>query len=203
MYLQQSSIYAESQLIGLQSLIISHDSRFDITPTARVNSPAAGSMLLNRITILNGGIFYQRSNQPASLAVNLTEELTISAGALMDVTQIDLRAHNIFIDISGVLRARGRGYASGKGSSPGIRASHSASGAGHGGAGGQGWNQSIVGRAYGSFERPMQFGSGGGQGYQDLVRSIAFYVCHFVLIAVQIWSWFTHFPFIADILQCT
>lgn len=106
---------------------------------------------------------------PAKLTVNLTAELTILAGASMEVSQVHLRAHNIFIDISGVLTARGRGFPSLKGEQPGHQSTTAPSGAGHGGAGGQTAVQAIVGKAYGSFEMPVAFGSGGGQGYQNLV----------------------------------
>ena len=126
-------------------------------------------MLLNSITILNGGTVYQRTAEPAKLTVNLTGEFIINAGASMDVSQVHLQAHNIFIDIGGVVTARGRGFASMKGTEPG-RQSGSASGAGHGGAGGRSSSQPLVGKAYGSFDMPLDFGSGGGQGYQDLVR---------------------------------
>lgn len=174
MYLQKSSIYAESELTGLANLIISQSSRFDVTQDAHVNSPTKATILLDRITILNGGTFYQRTAEPAKLTVQLTGEITINAGAAMDVSQVHLQAHNIFIDIAGVLTARGRGYASMKGDEPG-RQSGIASGAGHGGAGGRSSSQALVGKAYGSFEMPLHFGSGGGQGYQDLVRLIVFF----------------------------
>ena len=170
MYLQKSSVYAESELAGISNLIISLGSRFDITPEAHVNTPIKGAISLNRISILNGGTFYQRSAVPAKLTVNLTTELTINAGASMEVSQVHLRAHNIFIDIAGVFTARGRGFSSMKGEQPGHQSSTAPSGAGHGGAGGQTSTQAIVGKAYGSFEMPMELGSGGGQGYQDLVR---------------------------------
>ena len=169
-FLQKSSIYAESELVGISNVIIAHSSRFDVTQDAHVNSPTKAIVLLNRITILTGGTFYQRTSEPAKLTVNLTAELTILAGALMDVSQVHLRAHNIFIDIAGVLTARGRGFTSMKGEQPGQQSATSPSGAGHGGAGGQTPNQAIVGKAYGSFEVPLAFGSGGGQGYQNLVR---------------------------------
>ena len=169
-FLQKSSIYAESELVGISNLIIAHSSRFDVTQDAHVNTPTKAVVLLNRITILTGGTFYQRTSEPAKLTVNLTAELTILAGALMDVSQVHLRAHNIFIDIAGVLTARGRGFTSMKGEQPGKQSATSPSGAGHGGAGGQTSNQVIVGKAYGSFEMPLAFGSGGGQGYQNLVR---------------------------------
>lgn len=126
-------------------------------------------MLLDRITILNGGTFYQRTAEPAKITVNLTGEIIINAGASMDVSQVHLQAHNIFIDIAGVFTARGRGFASMKGTEPGVK-SGIASGAGHGGAGGRSSSQPLVGKAYGSFDMPLDFGSGGGQGYQDLVR---------------------------------
>lgn len=87
----------------------------------------------------------------------------------MDVSQVHLQAHNIFIDIGGVLMARGRGFASMSGLGAG-RQSANASGAGHGGAGGSSSSQPLVGKAYGSFDMPLNFGSGGGRGYQDLVR---------------------------------
>ena len=169
MYLQKSSIYAESELVGLSNLIISQDSRFDVTQDAQVNSPSKATVLLDRITILNGGKFYQRTAEPAKLTVNLTGEIIINAGASMDVSQVSLQAHNIFIDIGGVLTARGRGFASMGGLAAG-RQSTIASGAGHGGAGGRSSSQPLVGKAYGSFDMPLNFGSGGGQGYQDLVR---------------------------------
>ena len=169
-YLQKSSIYAESELVGISNLIISLDSRFDVTPDAHVNYPTKGAISLNRITILNGGTFYQRSVVPAKLKVNLTKDLIINAGASMEVSQVHLRAHNIFIDIGGVFTARGRGFSSMKGEQPGHQSSTTPSGAGHGGAGGQTSRQAIVGKAYGSFEMPLEFGSGGGQGYRNLVR---------------------------------
>lgn len=172
MYLQKSSIYAESELEGLANLVISQGSRFDVTQGAHVNSPLKATILLDRITILNGGTFYQRTAEPAKLTINLTGEIIINAGASMDVSQVHLQAHNIFIDISGILSARGRGYASMKGDEPGRQSGVSASGAGHGGAGGSSSSQALMGKAYGSFQIPLQFGSGGGQGYQDLVRVV-------------------------------
>lgn len=172
-YLQKTSIFAESELVGISNLIIAHSSRFDVTQDAHVNSLTKAVVLLNRITILTGGTFYQRTSEPAKLTVNLTNELTILAGALMDVSQIHLRAHNIFIDIDGVLTARGRGLTSSrKGDGQGHPSARAASGAGHGGAGGQTSQQPTVGKAYGSFEIPLAIGSGGGQGYQDLVRVV-------------------------------
>ncbi len=169
-YLQKSSIYAESELAGLANLVISQDSRFDVTQDAHVNSPSKATVLLDRITILNGGMFYQRTAEPAKLTVNLTGEMIINAGASMDVSQVHLQAHNIFLDIGGVFTARGRGFPwikdrTGAGVKSGI-----ASGAGHGGAGGRSSSQPLVGVAYGSFDMPLDFGSGGGEGYQDLVR---------------------------------
>ena len=132
-------------------------------------------MLMDRITLLTGGTFYQRTAEPAKLTVNLTGEVIINAGASMDVSQVHLQAHNIFIDIAGVLTARGRGFVSKRGKGPGVQ-SGSATGAGHGGAGGRSSGQPLVGKAYGSFEMPLYFGSGGGQGYQDLVRlTVAFF----------------------------
>lgn len=168
-YLQKSSIYAESELFGIANLIISHDSRFDVTQDAQVNSPSKATVLLDRITILNGGKFYQRTTEPAKLTVNLTGEIIINAGASMDVGQVHLQAHNIFIDIGGVLTARGRGFASMSGLGAGSQ-SAIASGAGHGGAGGRSSSQPLVGKAYGSFDLPLSIGSGGGRGHQDLVR---------------------------------
>lgn len=168
-YLQKSSIYAESELAGLANLVISQDSRFDVTQDAHVNSPSKATVLLDGVTILNGGMFYQRTAEPAKLTVNLTGEMIINAGASMDVSQVHLQAHNIFIDIGGVFTARGRGFASMKGTEPGEK-SAIASGAGHGGAGGRSSSQPLVGKAYDSFDMPLHFGSGGGQGYQDLVR---------------------------------
>ena len=168
-YLQKSSIYAESELFGIANLIISHDSRFEVTQDAQVNSPSKATVLLDRITILNGGKFYQRTTEPAKLTVNITGEIIINAGASMEVSQVHLQAHNIFIDIGGILTARGRGFASMGGLGAG-RQSAIASGAGHGGAGGRSSGQPLVGKAYGSFDLPVNTGSGGGRGYQDLVR---------------------------------
>lgn len=92
----------------------------------------------------------------------------------MDVSQVHLQAHNVFIDIGGVLTARGRGFASMGGLGAG-RESGIASGAGHGGAGGRSSSQPLVGKAYGSFDMPLNLGSGGGRGYQDLVRLSLFF----------------------------
>lgn len=114
---------------------------------------------------------------PAKLALNLTGELIINAGASMEVSKVHLQAHNIFIDIDGVLSASGRGYSSMKGDEPGRKSDVAASGAGHGGAGGSSTSQEYVGRAYGSFQIPLDFGSGGGQGYQDLVSYTDKLVC--------------------------
>lgn len=164
--------------MGLSNLIIAHSSRFDVTQDAHVNSPTKAVILMNRITILTGGTFYQRTSEPGKLTVNLTSELTILAGAVMDVSQVHLRAHNIFVDIGGALTAHGRGYSSMKGEQPGHQSTTAPTGAGHGGAGGQTSRQAIVGKAYGSFEMPLAFGSGGGQGYQNLVGKmlLLFYI---------------------------
>ena len=172
-YLQDSSIFAESELTGMRALYISYNSRFDFTPDARVNSPVAGAMDMDLITILNGGKLFQQTSSPAKLVMNLTRQLTINAGAVMDVSHLHLNAHNVFIDVSGVLTARSRGYLPGEGPEPGVPSSSSASGAGHGGAGGHGAGQPRVGQAYDSFDAPVDFGSGGGQGYQNLVSGIS------------------------------
>ena len=178
-------------MVGVFNLVVSLGSRFDVTPDAHVNSPTKGAIALNRITILNGGTFYQRTAEPAKLTVNLTAELTINAGASMDVSQVHMRAHNIFIDIGGVFTARGRGFPSMKGEQPGHQSSTAPTGAGHGGAGGQTVRQAIVGKAYGSFEMPLDFGSGGGQGYKDLVRmTVSFHVI-FVLFFFFIYKLIT------------
>ena len=169
-YLQKTAIYAESELVGISNLVIALGGRFDVTQDAHVNSPTKATAFLNSISILTGGIFYQRTSEPAKVTVNLINDMTILAGALMDVSQIYLRAHNILIHIAGILTARGRGFVSMKGEQPGHQSSTAASGAGHGGAGGQTSLQDIVGKSYGSFEMPLGFGSGGGQGYRDLVR---------------------------------
>lgn len=171
-YLQKTAIYAESELVGISNLILALGSRFDVTQDAHVNSPTKAFVSMNRISILTGGIFYQRTSKPARVGVNLTADLTILAGGLMNVSQTHLRAHNILIDIAGVFTARGRGFSSMKGEEPGHQSSTAASGAGHGGAGGQTSVQDRVGKAYDSFEMPLAFGSGGGQGYQDLVRCV-------------------------------
>ena len=189
-YLQKTAIYAESELFGVSNLVIARGGRFDLSQDGHVNSPSKATALLNSISILTGGIFYQRTSEPAKVTVNLTDDLRILAGALMDVSQIYLRAHNIVIDIAGMLTARGRGFVSMKGEQPGHQSSTAASGAGHGGAGGQSSLQDIVGKSYGSFEMPLGFGSGGGQGYQDLVRCMLASYKH--EMAYQISPWITN-----------
>ena len=171
-YLQKTAIYAESELVGISNLILGLGGRFDVTQDAHVNSPTKAFVSINRISILTGGIFYQRTSEPARVSVNLTADLTLLAGGLMNVSQAHVHAHNILIDIGGLFTARGRGFTSMKGEEPGHQSSTAPSGAGHGGAGGQTSVQSRVGRAYDSFEMPVALGSGGGQGYQDLVRSL-------------------------------
>ena len=87
----------------------------------------------------------------------------------MEVSELDVSAHNVFVDVSANLTARSRGHSPGQGPQPGVASASSASGAGHGGAGGRGRAQLRVGTAYGSFEAPRDSGSGGGRGYKDLV----------------------------------
>lgn len=87
----------------------------------------------------------------------------------MNGTILNITAGAVYVDVSAVLTASARGFTSGQGKEPGISSRTSASGAGHGGAGGRGSDQTRVGRAYGILDRPLNPGSGGGQGYKDLV----------------------------------
>lgn len=106
--------------------------------------------------------------------MNLTSELTILAGAVMDVSQVHLRAHNIFVDIGGALTAHGRGYSSMKGEQPGHQSS----------TGGLSPCSAVSSPSGGSRRlMPLAFGSGGGQGYQNLVGKmlLLFYIDVMVL----------------------
>jgi len=87
----------------------------------------------------------------------------------MNGTILNITAGSVYVDVSAELTASARGFTSGQGKEPGISSTTSASGAGHGGAGGRGGDQSRVGRAYGILDRPVSPGSGGGQGFQDMV----------------------------------
>jgi len=101
--------------------------------------------------------------------IYLEKELKINAGAVMNITMLNITASAVYVDVSAVVTANGRGYSSGQGQEPGIASTSSASGAGHGGAGGRGGTQLRVGRAYGILDKPVNPGSGGGQGYKDMV----------------------------------
>lgn len=105
-----------------------------------------------------------------SSRIYLKKELKINAGAIMSGTILNITASAVYVDVSAVLTASARGFISGQGREPGIASASSASGAGHGGAGGRGGSQLRVGRAYGILDRPVNPGSGGGQGYKDMVR---------------------------------
>lgn len=90
----------------------------------------------------------------------------------MNSTILNITASAVYVDVSAVLTAAARGFISGKGREPGIASTSSASGAGHAGAGGRGGTQLRVGRAYGILDRPINPGSGGGQGYKDMVSTM-------------------------------
>lgn len=169
-YLQESSIYCESFLRGIESVIISYGAKFDVTPTARANSDNLGSLMLKSLTILNGGVFHQSSPKPIPTILDMYGPLTITAGGVMNVSAAYIGASDVFIDGGAILTAGKRGYPCGEGKEPGKSSTTSASGAGHGGAGGRG-SQTVVGKAYGQFDKPLDPGSGGGQGYRNLVCS--------------------------------
>lgn len=170
-YLQESSIYTESISRGIQEVIISYEGRLDVTPEAHINSYNPGNMNFTSLTILNGGLFHQSSARPTELKVVLHESLTITSGGTMNISVLTLKVSNLYVDGGALLTAHERGFPSGEGLSPGKISSLSASGAGHGGAGGRG-KQSVVGMAYGDFDKPRDSGSGGGQGYKNLVEYI-------------------------------
>lgn len=168
-YLQRSSIYSESLSRGMEEVIISYDGKFDVTPMAHVNSQDKGSISLKSLTILNGGVFHQSISSPTELKLNLKGSLTITAGGTMSLGMLALDASDVYIDGGALLTSRQRGYQCGQGKEPGRSSALSGSGAGHGGAGGRG-SQTVVGKAYGEFDKPVDPGSGGGQGYRNLVR---------------------------------
>ena len=159
---------------GVQDLYISFNSRFDVTPSARVNTAEPGTIAINSVTILNGGTFHHTTPIPSQLSLNLTADLTINAGATANVSKLVFYGRNAYVDTGAVLTAHARGYGSEKGPRPGLSSSHSASGAGHGGAGGRGTSQPLVGKAYGSLDKPEDYGSGGGVGYMKLVSLLCF-----------------------------
>lgn len=154
---------------GIQELIISYGGQLDVTPEAHINSDHPGNMNFTSLTILNGGLFHQSSTQPNELKLYLQGSLTITAGGTMNVSVLGLDVSNVYVDGGALLTARERGFPSGEGVSPGKASPLSASGAGHGGAGGRG-KQTVVGVAYGDFDKPTDPGSGGGQGHRNLVR---------------------------------
>lgn len=145
-----------------------HDPEWRTDTTVCNNSNASHvnilvSALNYRIVSLirNNFFFYNR--------ISLTKELRINAFAVMNVSILNLTAGNVYIDVSAVLTAHARGFSSGLGREPGITSVSSASGAGHGGAGGRGGGQRRVGKAYGILDKPTDPGSGGGQGFKDMV----------------------------------
>ena len=101
----------------------------------------------------------------------------------MNVSKIVFHGKNVYVDTGAVFTAHARGYASGRGPKPGISSLHGASGAGHGGAGGSGESQPLVGEAYGTLDEPQEYGSGGGEGYMKLVRYL--FICLFMKIVYQ------------------
>ena len=153
---------------GIRDVIISYGAKFDVTPTARANSDNPGSLILKSLTILNGGVFHQSTTKPIPMILDIHGTLTITAGGVMSVSEVYLGASDVFIDGGAILSARGRGFLCGEGKEPGKSSPTSASGAGHGGAGGRG-SQTVVGKAYGDFDKPLDSGSGGGRGYRNLV----------------------------------
>lgn len=150
-------------------MIISYGGKFDVTPKAHINSHHPGTMTFTSLTILNGGVFHQSSLKPNELKLKLQGPLTITAGGTLNVTVLALEASDVYVDGGALLTARERGFPCGEGLSSGKASITSASGAGHGGAGGRG-SQRVVGMAYGDFDKPMDPGSGGGQGYRNLVQ---------------------------------
>lgn len=102
------------------------------------------------------------------MKIDLKGTLTITAGGTMSVSVVYFDAADVYIDGGATMTARGRGFPCGEGKEPGKSSTISASGAGHGGAGGRGI-QTVVGKAYGDFDKPLDPGSGGGKGYKNLV----------------------------------
>lgn len=168
-YLQKSSIFTESFSRGIEEVTISYDGKFEATSMARVNSPNPGTMAFTSLTILNGGYFHHAVSTPSQLNLNLQKSFTITAGGIMNVSVLHLDVSNVYIDGEALLTARERGFPCGMGKEPGRNSATSASGAGHGGAGGRGSDQPVVGKAYGSFDKPIDPGSGGGRGSKNLV----------------------------------
>ena len=164
-YIRQSLVYLESQLHGMQHLYIYENGRFEITASGSVTSAAPGNMILQSLTIMSGGYFMHKTGSLlASLQMNIAKDLQIHAGGVMNVCKLILRPGNFYLDSSGLLTARSRGYGSNLGDGAGVASSTGGTGAGHGGSGGSTVSQEQVGIGYGNLYLPLTYGSGGGSG---------------------------------------
>ena len=172
-HIRKSSIYLEAQLLGMNHLYIVESGRFEITPSGRVTSVAPGNVILKSLTIMSGGYFSHKTGLLiATLTMNIENDLKIHAGGVMNVCKLILQSGNFYLDSSGLLTARSRGYASGLGPGAGASSSTGGTGAGHGGSGGRTASQAQVGIGYGTLYLPINYGSGGGKGYNNLVSDL-------------------------------
>jgi hypothetical protein len=147
----------------------------------KANNQLSGQVLLD-----NGG--RAGTNTPLE-SLSAPFDLTLANGASATVSSSPLTLSNLIIRAGGLLSARqrlanlqvvvlgdatiqtngaisvnGAGYPAGGGSGSGVSSNNFGSGAGYGGPGGAS-STAPGGLAYGSAQQPVDFGSGGGQGY--------------------------------------
>ncbi|KAI8479533.1 hypothetical protein Bbelb_427230 [Branchiostoma belcheri] len=164
-YLQDTTLTLYGgKLLGVQTLNISLDGKLDIKATSKINTETPGTLVLNSITVLNGGVlsYLEGPEDEAGLMVQLDGSFTVRGGAEVAANKLYIKAVNISVDGEGKVDASGHGWPVSQGPGAGLGTSYG-SGASHGGGGGQGQNTAYSAPGYGNVLEPVDYGSGGSR----------------------------------------
>ena len=167
----QNSEYSFEGIVGnVADLQILHNGHVSIYGTSSINSDTAGLFKLKSIGVHNSGKLSQIVRTFETLRFDIEADMHVYAGAIVNMSSMVVNATDISVDVAGLVTASGRGFTNGLGPGHGYNSLNgNASGAGHGGTGGVGKGKDFAGRTYGSFLKPLDYGSGGGYGYKRQV----------------------------------
>jgi hypothetical protein len=116
------------------------------------------------LTIRGGAVAY-----PLNTYLTLSNLVINSSGSFTwgsPKTRLDVAVlRNATIDAGGFISADGQGYLTASGPGAGVSSNYTGSGAGYGGLGGAS-SAAAGGVTYGSAQQPVDYGSGGGRGWQ-------------------------------------
>ena len=170
-----TSLHLGGIISGTSNLIVGAYGSVVVEPTARTAAISNGQYLfidppgtltLDSLQILGHGMLELKTSTAKPATLNILDALHVRYGGQLKAGYLLLDAMQVHVEYSGKILSDGLGFGAEEGEGPGIRnPSGGASGASHGGKGGDSSNgikPSII--SYGTLYDANHFGSGGGTG---------------------------------------